>query len=177
MEILSPDQALRYCARCGAARLQIESARLVLCPVCRFRHHINPISAAAVILADVAGDLLLVRRARDPGKDKLGLPGGFIDLEETAEGALRREVREETGLEIEAVAYLASFPNRYVYQDIAVPVLDLFFTGQVRSFAAARPLTEVRALEIVAPDELDLGQLAFPSNARALALYCAQHRR
>ena len=45
-------------------------------------------------------EVLLIRRARDPGRGTWALPGGAQRLGETVEQAARRELREETGLEV-----------------------------------------------------------------------------
>jgi ADP-ribose pyrophosphatase YjhB (NUDIX family) len=51
-----------------------------------------------------AGRVLLVKRANEPLKGEWSLPGGAVDVGETLEEAIRREVREETCLEIEVGA-------------------------------------------------------------------------
>jgi len=60
-----------------------------------------------------AGQVLLVRRARPPAAGLFSLPGGVVELGETLEEAVVREVREETGLTIEPVG-LAGFRETIV---------------------------------------------------------------
>jgi len=53
--------------------------------------------------------ILLVERGHEPLKDYWSLPGGAVETGERLETALRREVREETGLEVELVCLLEIF--------------------------------------------------------------------
>jgi 8-oxo-dGTP diphosphatase len=60
------------------------------------------LAVSAAIFRD--GRVLIVRRARPPAHGLYTLPGGGVELGETLEQAIIREVREETNLEIEPVA-------------------------------------------------------------------------
>ena len=59
------------------------------------------LAVSATIYRD--GRVLLVRRARAPGRDLFSLPGGVVEAGETLAEAVAREVLEETGLTIEPV--------------------------------------------------------------------------
>jgi ADP-ribose pyrophosphatase YjhB (NUDIX family) len=54
--------------------------------------------------ADAGAEVLLVKRGREPMAGSWSLPGGGIELGETAAEACAREVREETGLKVEVIA-------------------------------------------------------------------------
>jgi len=163
----------QYCVRCGQAKPAARSDFEFQCEACGHRHFVNPIAAVVALLSNREGELLLIRRARDPGRGKLGLPGGFVDPGEAAEEALGREVREETGLTVAQWHYFGSLPNQYLYQGYYTPTLDLFYTGTTASFAEARALAEVEALVIVRPGEIAFQEIAFSSNEKALRCYAS----
>ncbi|MGK0187026.1 MAG: NAD+ diphosphatase [Verrucomicrobiales bacterium] len=128
-------QALQFCPGCArATRLGDADAKKFTCADCGFLLYFNPGSAVAALLPAPDGRVLFLRRERDPGKGKLGLPGGFIDPGESAEQALSREVMEETGLQVEQWRYLISFPNIYDFRGITYNVTDMFFVSSVESF-------------------------------------------
>jgi 8-oxo-dGTP diphosphatase len=58
----------------------------------------NPIPAAAAVVSDDADRILLVRRNRQPGKNRWALPSGFIEMRESPEDAAQRELAEECGI-------------------------------------------------------------------------------
>ena len=166
-----PADLFRFCPRCGAARPADNAGAVPYsCGGCGLVYFFNPTVAAAAWVSDAAGRVLLIRRAREPAKGKLAIPGGFVDAGETAEGALRREVREEVGLELDGVAFLTSYPNRYHYRDVTYPVLDLVFTARAVAPEAARPLDAVAGIEWHRPAAVDPGTLAFPSIVESLKL-------
>jgi ADP-ribose pyrophosphatase YjhB (NUDIX family) len=92
---------LNFCPRCGQAledRVAFGRVRRC-CPACGlvvFRDHKV---AAALLVADSAGRVLLVRRAWNPMQGYWSLPAGFVEIDEDPADAAVRECREETGLE------------------------------------------------------------------------------
>ncbi len=76
--------------------------------------HKNPVPAVDFIIInddDNNSKILLVRRKNDPFKGMLSIPGGFINVGETAEDAMRREAKEETSLVVEPIAILGVYSD------------------------------------------------------------------
>lgn len=68
----------------------------------------NPVfSVDGIVVRD--GKVLLVRRGKEPFAGRYALPGGFMDVGETAEEAVAREVEEETGLIAEALDLVGAY--------------------------------------------------------------------
>ena len=88
-----------------------------MCEDCKFQYYINNSAAVACLIFNSQGEVLLTRRAIDPNKGMLDLPGGFVEPLETAEEAVIREIKEELGLQITKMTYLVSFPNLYPFSD------------------------------------------------------------
>jgi 8-oxo-dGTP diphosphatase len=150
----------RHCPRCGAA-LEVAGGRAV-CP----HGHVFYASSqptACAICRDDRGRILLARRARPPYAGAWDLPGGFLEEGEHPLDALRRELREETGLEIEPDEFLGIWVDTYSEDDNGPATLNLYWTARVAPGAgegeAADDVAEVRWFE---PDDLPAaGEFAF----------------
>jgi 8-oxo-dGTP diphosphatase len=111
------------------------------------------LAVSATIYRD--GRVLLVRRARAPGRDLFSLPGGVVEAGETLAEAVAREVLEETGLTIEPVELAG---HREVIIRDAEGRVERHFV--ILSFACrwvageASPSDEVAEARWVAPDEI-----------------------
>jgi len=160
---MTNSDVLKFCPRCGSAHFKAKAAHHLICAACSFEWFINPAVAAACFIFDDRKQVLLIRRQKDPGKGRLAPPGGFVDIGETAEAGVRREVQEETGLRIEAVKFLCSRPNTYAYGGYTYNVLDIFFTARVPAFNSLKTGEDVSALVVQSTGDFDPAVLAFPS--------------
>jgi len=135
---------------------------------------LNTTCATAAFLRRPDGKVLFIRRAKEPARGKLAIPGGFIDEGETAEDGLRREFMEEVGLHIGGIAFLCSHPNSYHYKGVTYPVLDFFFTAQASGEERPEALDAVDSYCWLDPRVVAAEDIAFPSMVYALRIYLEQ---
>lgn len=126
-----PLEKFTHCPICGSIQFEINGERSRHCSDCGFTYYANASASTAAIITNSKGEILLTTRAFEPAKGKLDLPGGFVDMNETAEEALIRELKEELNIEINNHTYLFSLPNEYNFSGITVHTLDIFFKVEV----------------------------------------------
>lgn len=161
----------RYCLRCGAEGIGIEGTNVVKCSGCGFVFYLNTAAAVAALITDDEGKLLITVRAKEPARGRWDLPGGFVDPGESAEDALRREVKEELNLDIISMTYLSSAPNLYEYKQVTYSVVDFAYLCQVKDIDQARPQDDVASLLLKSPAEIDPEKFAFPSTRKIVSGY------
>lgn len=160
---MHPLETFKYCPRCGSREFAERTDRSKGCGVCGLEYYANASAAVAAIITDGTGRVLLTTRAYAPAKGSLDLPGGFVDHDETAEEALRREVREELGVELTDARYLESRPNVYNYSGVDVHTLDLIFSATIAPDAVIRPADDAADAQFYELSPVVIGRVGLQS--------------
>jgi ADP-ribose pyrophosphatase YjhB (NUDIX family) len=160
--------AWRFCPLCGEAIEKFEDR--AECRGCGYVGYANAVPGVEAVCFDDRGRVLLGRRAFDPGRGLWDLPGGFLHEDEHPLDALRREIREETALEIEPLEFLGFWLEPY---DGRI-VLCLPWTARVSGEGrAGDDLVELRWFE---PGELPApAELAFSHYPAVLSAALARY--
>jgi 8-oxo-dGTP diphosphatase len=124
----------RYCYHCGqlTTTRQVEGRTRSYCENCKVLLYENPIPSVAIVAVNHANQILLVRRSVEPGIGKWCLPGGFIEIGETPEQAIMRELKEEVGISLTKPSFLGvgSHLNGY-YGDVIIIGFSAYVVDQV----------------------------------------------
>ena len=172
--IQHPLQAFAYCPHCGSAHFKEDGPRSKHCTECGFNFYLNPAAAVAALITNSNGKLLLTKRAFEPKKGTLDLPGGFAEPGETMEEALKREIYEELGTDIINIGYFTSQPNRYPFGGLTVHTLDCFFTAQLPTDSKPKANDDVAAYTWIAAEKIDLQQIGLTSIREAVSKWIKQ---
>jgi len=157
----SPAKVFRFCPKCGSDGFSPDTEKSLKCSRCGFRFFINMSASVAAIIRNEKKEVLFTVRKHDPAAGMLDLPGGFVDLGETAEEATVREIKEELNLKINNLEFVGTFTNKYQYGEIEYQTLDLVFNCSVDSFQSLRVADDVsgyvfRDLATVRPEKIGL---------------------
>jgi NAD+ diphosphatase len=168
-QLLDWERDHRFCGRCGNAMQAAEAGRAMACGSCRTLLYPR-IAPCVIVLVTRGEEMLLARNARFPRPMYSSL-AGFIEAGESVEDTLRREVREEVGVEVGDIRYFGSqswpFPNQ----------LMLGYFAEYASGEVTPDLDEIaeanwyhpRELPPVPPPSSIAGQLIAYHSRRALA--------
>lgn len=165
-----------HCRRCGSYLQRRNEGAIFSCK----NDHIifdNPRPAVGVILMQDTETIILGVRSRQPHAGAYDTVGGFVDIGETPEQALEREIHEELGLHSSHYTqprYLCSATTLYPYKGEAIPVVSLFFVATlIAPDTPLHPGDDIGAVHIQPLADLSLDN--FPqSDVRSAILYAKE---
>jgi len=140
------DRDFAHCGRCGSKTLRSTQERMRTCTACSFPAYPR-LSPAVIVLIERDGQCLLARNARTqmPFYSTLA---GFVEVGETLEHCVEREIREEAGIEISDIRYFGSQPWPFSGS------LMIGFTAKWASGGLAPDPSEIMEASWFAPDAL-----------------------
>jgi 8-oxo-dGTP diphosphatase len=158
-----------HCFRCG--RL-LPQALPAVCGGCGYEQYLNARPTGGLVICDDSDRILLLRRAREPGRGLWELPGGFCEAWEQPADAAVREGREELGVQVILGEFLGMFVGSYPFQGEVFPVLDCFWRATLPAGARLRldpaESTEVGWFDVAAPPPLAFSTMIHAVQAAAL---------
>ena len=166
-----PTRVFKYCPRCGSQEFKVTGSRSFRCSNCDFEFYINSAAAVAALIFNSEGKMLFTRRAVNPDKGKLDLPGGFVDPGESAEEAVKREIKEELGVDVSSAKYFCSFPNEYKYSGLSIFTTDLAFFIEIDNADGITPMDDISSVEFYFPDKVDMSELPSVSMKNIVLTY------
>jgi NAD+ diphosphatase len=160
----------KYCPSCSSGDIFSPNENSMKCNMCGYMFYQNAAAATASILL-LEGKIIFTRRGKEPGKGMLDLPGGFLNYNESAEQGIIREISEEMGCDVKNLTYFGSHPNTYLYKGVTYHTCDICFTGEVASIESFKPSDEIPELVLLAPLEINIDNIAFPSLQKMVTKY------
>ena len=158
----------KYCPRC---RDELERGEgFVECPACGFRTYANSEPTASALCVDDEGRVLLSRRAGAPFEGRWDFPGGFLNEGEHPLDALRRELKEEAGVEIEPLEFLGVWIDRYSEDDSGPATLNFYWTARIVQ-GEPEPDDDVAELCWFSAEQIPREELAFRHLPEVLAAW------
>jgi 8-oxo-dGTP diphosphatase len=162
--------AYRFCPCCGGTLerrlLKSTDPERLVCVACGFVFYLDPKIAVGTIIRTESQEIVLVRRAIDPGYGRWVFPGGYVDRGEPLTVAALREAKEECGLDVR----LDGLVNIYSYPGRAPVIVVYAATALGGTLHVDEEGLEITVFE---PSAIPWDELAFRSTAEGLRDYLA----
>lgn len=164
-----------YCLRCSK-QLTKKSESLYVCNNCGLHLYENPRPTNGLISENEKGEILLVKRKDNPKKGYWDVPGGFVDINETLEESMRREIKEELEVELRDLEYFTSTKDRYLYKGLNYYTLAFLFTGKVDSNKII-PRDDITEIKFFPKNKIPFSKLAFKGVKIGLIKYLSSFKQ
>lgn len=165
---MDPRKAYKFCPICGSKL--IEKPDNPECSSCGFIFYINPAPGCCAIIENDKKQILLVKRKHDPKKGEWDLPGGFIIPGEDIDSSCKRELKEELEVDIEVKKIISIYPDEYIFQNVAYPILSIFVTAKITN-GNPHPADDVSDYDFFPKEKVLQQKIAFPSVRQTLEDY------
>lgn len=160
-----------YCPNCKS-RL-VKKGSNVSCSECNYYRYFNPVPCNGLILENIKGEIMLVKRAKEPFKGYLDLTGGFVDIAEGAEESMLRELKEETGiiLSIKDIKLFMTTWDKYLYKGMYEYTLGIIYTAKLKVDVDYKANDDVSEVLFFNKNNIPWDRIAFKSVIRILKKY------
>lgn len=164
--------SFKFCPKCGNVLVlkkpEGHDKEELVCESCGFIFWQNSKPTASALIVDQNNRLLLVKRAIEPHKGKWDIPGGFLELGEHPEDGVKREMKEELGIDIAINKFIGVVMDRYGDNDNAW-TLNIFYEAHIAS-GVPTPASDVSEFKWFSIEYLP-DKMAFVNNEKGIDIW------
>lgn len=160
---------MKFCPACGKELEKFKVFRLIECKICGLNFYLNSVPTAAAILENKSREILLVERKFDPKKGYWDLPGGFVEIDENLTEAVKRELKEELGIEVESLSMIGSSTDRYPFKGIQYSTVTALYIATIEG--KIYPADDVVTFRFFDRKDIPWEKFAFPGLANEIRKY------
>jgi len=168
--------SFKFCPICGS-KLQDKKNNGHPVPTCsnsscNFKFYQSSKPTASAIITNDKGQILLSVRSIEPQKGKIDIIGGFLENGEDPIEGLKREVREELGVEIKVMKIIGIFIDKYMYDKRLddIYTFNVFYEAKIIS-GKPKPADDISEVIWVDKNTVPWDKLAFKNTRLALKKY------
>lgn len=146
-----------FCPKCGNKATQ--DGGVVTCKHCGHVIYIHSAATGSVFVVKNA-KVMMGKRKDDPQKGTWDIPGGFLNYGEHPEDGAKRELKEETGVDIKLIKLLGVYMDKYMFQGETLRTLNFIYVGSIKSGEPnpSDDVEEIKWFDIAKP----IPNIAFP---------------